>query len=318
MFKNMNSDYIKIFIITSLVICILYIIEKLINTNNNIKLVKINNDTEKFNTDAVNDVDAVDNTEAGTASEGEGVDLNAIPYVVSESEYNNNDATIADLLNFHNNANQNYYNEDNSDLSRIVKDVNKVFKYLDADQRINLSKKKLDEKYLNDLRKQLNDITDNLSLYNNSINNINTGMVFDTENVGSSDNIIIKYNDDGTYAGNQNCFEYDSNTNTVSVKKCDTNNKKQVFTPVHIDTTQKFNENLHHNYTFVKSKDDKLPFAHSVIQVACDNCNENDKNYKKCLTIVKNNNNSGYTTFVEECNGRSAQRFYKYNNTVDN
>lgn len=283
-----TNETIKFFIIATLTLCILYLVEKIISyelskysTNNNIKLVDNNGndmtgETEKF--------------------------------VIDSDLYNDNEIAIAGLYRFHNNANRNYYNEDNSDLSRIVGQVNKVFKYLNPEQRINLSKRKLDEKYLQELKDQLNALTDETLNLNNKVHNVNTGILFDTIiDTSNTDNIKIKHSIDED--GNSKCLDYNSSTKSLSVEDCA--DVEFNFNAVEINNVKQYNDNIHPSFNFVKSNEDELPLAHNVIQVKCDDCDKDNENFKKCLTIVKNKTDSGYTTFVEECNGRTAQQFYK-------
>lgn len=321
--KTMNIDYIKYLIIITLVICILYLVEKIING-------KINSDKLELVKDTKNKVDK---------------------FSVSTDDYNSNDNIITNLLNLHNNANQNYYNEDNSDLSRTIKNINKVFKKLNPEQRINLSKKKLDELYLKELQNQLNELTNDLVQGDNKINNVNTGIIFNTENItGVEDNntgvennntIQVKYNEDGNVLNNNKCFTYNTDENKLEIKECDITNENQRFKKIYINTSQSFNDNLNRNYNFLETKNDTIPFRHNIIQLECkdcetdcyetnnsiktfkyncnfcntsnntEECNKCCKKYKKCLTIVKNKNDNAYTTFIEDCNGRSAQQFYK-------
>jgi hypothetical protein len=290
-----TNETIKFFIISTLTLCILYLVEKIISyelknsTNNNIKLVDNNgNNMTDANITNVNE-------------ETEKFDVN-------EEVYNENETSIDKLYGFHNDANRNYYNEDNNDLSRIIGQVNKVFKYLNPEQRINLSKRKLDEQYLQEIKGQLNKITDETLNLNNKVHNVNTGILFDTIiNTSNNNNIKIKHSIDED--GNSKCLDYNSSTKSLSVENCA--DVEFNFNAVEINNVKQYNDNIHPSFNFLKSNEDELPFAHNVIQVKCDDCDEENEKFKKCLTIVKNKTNSGYTTFVEECNGRTAQQFYK-------
>jgi hypothetical protein len=316
--NNMNNNNMKNLLILALSLVIVYFIQKIVSKQYS-KVNPQGNSLALVNAETFED--GTTTTEATTTTEP----------TIGETEYNDNAETIGDLLNFYNNTNTNYYNEDNTDLTRLVKQVNKVFKYLNPEQRINLSKRKLDEVYLEDLKREIDNLTDNTTMLNNKILNTNTGIAFDTILNGdtTNGNIRIKIENDD---GENECLEYDTDT-TNKVLKCDNTTSQYLdFKRVPINTPQDFNNNLHPDLSFVKIKDDTIPYSHSIIQTTCDDCddciNDNDmfaydcnscgtdtkcikccKKYKKCLTVVKNTTNSGYTTFVEECNGRSAQQF---------
>jgi hypothetical protein len=340
----MKNNNINILVIIILAIAIVYFIKKIIskqyldiNPNyNNIKLVKIDDfettaeettaeETTAEETTAeettAEDTTAEETTaEETTAEEG---DTTKSLADITENEFKENAKTIGDLLQFYNNANTNYYNEDNTDLTKIVKQINKVFNYLNPSQRINLSKRKLDEVYLEELKTQINDLTDNSTLLDNKILNTNTGIAFDT--ILKDTNFKVKIETDST---EDKCLDYDTN----KLVNCDSTSNYLNFKKIPINTPKDFNNNLHPNLSFVKIKEDTIPFAHSIIQTDCDDCDDcidNDmfaydcdicgtdtkcikccKKYKKCLTVIKNKSNNGYTTYVEECNGRSAQQFY--------
>jgi hypothetical protein len=295
-----NNIY-KYLLIVILSLIIIYLLQKIINK----QVIKIypNNKVELVNSDDFDDI--------------------------TETEYNTNDKTISDLMGLYNNSNNNYYNEDNSDLSRLVNQVNKVFKHLDPQERINLSKRKLDEQYLQELRQKLNLMTDTSMIIDNKVTNVNTGIIFDTvlapEDLYIGENIRVEID-------NQ-CLDYKDNDKLI-LNPCDKQSQYLNFKKVSINTPKDFNDNLHPSFSFLKVKEDTIPFAHSIIQTSCDDCDnicldDNGKfaydcdicgtdtkcescckKYKKCLTIVKNKSNNGYTTFVENCNGRTAQKFY--------
>jgi hypothetical protein len=297
--KNNSYKYVLIVILSLIII---YLLQKIVNK----QIKKVNPKVNLVSADKFNDI--------------------------TDTEYKENDKVLDDLIGLYNDNNNNYYDDDNSNLTRLIKQVNKVFKHLEPQERINLSKKKLDEQYLNELRNKLNEMSDSTSL-DNQITNVNTGITFDTvlapEGLYEGENIRIKIN-----SGKENqCLEYKEDT-SPNLFTCDKDNEYLNFKKISINTPKDFNENLHPNFSFLEIKEDSIPYAHSIIQTSCNNCDNiclddngkfaynceicgSDTNcercckkYKKCLSIVKNKTDYGYTTFIEDCNSRTAQQFY--------
>lgn len=233
---------------------------------------------------------------------------------VEETVFDSNQEKVDSILEINNNLQRNYYGEPGKEYETIANNANKMFKYLNPDEDINLSKRKLDIKYMTQLKTQLNNMTQEATIGSkvDKIVNVNNGFFFDTIDRGNdkSGNSLfnIKYTSNNNDSINK-CLTHD-----LKVVNCDSSDDNQKFRSVLLNDANTYNNHLHPNYSFNKSSHEGIfEFPYKVVQVNYTGDNKNDTKYNKCLSITGKKDtktNTGMSVFIEECNGRTAQKFY--------
>lgn len=166
--------------------------------------------------------------------------------------------------------------------------INRMFKYLKPDERINLSKRRLDEKLKNELEKSLNNLlAESTTIDNNKLIHINSGYMPSFEkNDGkikiqksdSDSNQFLK--SDGTYGTTDEAIEFEITS---------------------INNVSDFNKNLDKDFTSNKKNPaDTILFPHRIVK------HQSDANDGSKLCLSRSNNELK----IEKCNGSSYQKFY--------
>ena len=178
------------------------------------------------------------------------------------------DEKVAILKQIDNNTQLDYY----KDNDKINTDINKIFKYLNPEEKINLSKRRLEEKLYNKLKTEFDTLLDDVNITDKLIHE-QTGFILTT-------------NPTTVTQSEFNITDIDDTT------KFKINN---------IDTVEKYNNNLHAD--FADSKITELPYSFKTIE----GTDTNDKS--KCLFINYDADNK-LKLGVTKCNGFKNQRFY--------
>lgn len=178
------------------------------------------------------------------------------------------DKKVAILKQIDNNTQIDYY----KDNDKVNTDINKIFKYLNPEEKINLSKRRLEEKLYNKLKTEFDTLLDDVNITDKLIHE-QTGFILTTNPT----------------TVNQSEFKITDIDDTTGFK---INN---------IDTVEKYNENLHAD--FVDSKITELPYSFKTIEAT----GKNDKS--ECLFINYDANNE-LKLDITKCNGFKNQRFY--------
>lgn len=173
-----------------------------------------------------------------------------------------------------------------SELNNIVDQI--------SNNKIDISKKKLDEKYYKDRKAKLDELINDTLSEDNKLIHINSDYMLLKENI-EENNFKIKFDD------NENkCLNYNNN-NLVKIN-CD-NVAATKFNKIDINSINDYNKYLHENYDLKKKKNiDTLNYNYSILKI--DDNDDNTKN-NKCLSI-KNK-----TLFIDDCNGSTNQQFYQ-------
>lgn len=211
---------------------------------------------------------------------------------VEEPFTNTFETTDTTINNFMENINnlQKYNYPSNAELnSQLNNIVNQI-----SNNKIDISKKKLDEKYYKDRKAKLDELINDTLIENNKLIHINSDYMLLKDNVEDNE-FKIKFDDK-----ENNCLNYNNN-NLVKIN-CD-NVAATNFNKIDINSIDDYNKYLHENYDFKKKKNiDTLNYNYSILKI-----DDNDNNTKnnKCLSI-KNK-----TLFIDDCNGSTNQQFYQ-------
>lgn len=171
--------------------------------------------------------------------------------------------------------------------------INRMFKYLKPDERINLSKRRLDEKLKNELEKSLNNLLAESKIYNNKLIHVNSGyMPSFQENPNDNNKIKIK-------------SDPDSNKFLKSDGEYGTSDEAIEFEITSINNVSDFNKNLDKDFSSnEKNAADTILFPHRIVKHQPEDNNESNNESKLCLSRSNN------VLKIEKCNGSSYQKFY--------
>lgn len=223
---------------------------------------------------------------------------------IDETKINNIDNKLNEILDIHNKTKYKEYNVNN--ISVLEENIKNILQGVDM---IKANRKRLEKAEYERLKNKLDNILEETIvndthqiIHNNTDTEFNlTHNLMNDNNKNINTNIQIDSNGDGY---NNKCLDHNMNE-----KECNKNDNTQKFKIKYIDNYLKYNEYLHPKYENAKINNLNNPF--NIVQIDCNNCNKNDRKYKQCLTILRDNNNKYLNVFTKDCNGGSSQYFHK-------